>query len=156
MWANKMLGNALHIANSTAKGGIIAEKDAFDDQRQPEASYAQPHTRSKRQSRASKYITTRQAANVMEAVRFAKLISLPLVAHLTIHWSLTDVGDDPDGKLFAKVREGLDKWLNRHGIEFAAVWARERQCRGQSDVVHCHLMFLSASAVPHGKEAPCG
>ena len=24
---------------------------------------------------------------------------------------------------------------------FAAAWARERQSRGQSDVVHCHLIF---------------
>jgi hypothetical protein len=95
----------------------------------------------KRQSRASKYITMRQATSIMEAVRFAKLIDLPLVAHLTIHWSLTDFGDDPDGKLFAKVREGLDKWLDRHGVEFAGVWARERQAGGQSDVVHCHLLF---------------
>jgi hypothetical protein len=43
MWANKMLSNALHIANTTAKGGIIAEKDAFDNQRQAEESYAQPN-----------------------------------------------------------------------------------------------------------------
>jgi hypothetical protein len=42
MWANKMLSNALHIANATAKGGIIAEKNAFDDERQAEESYAQP------------------------------------------------------------------------------------------------------------------
>ena len=83
----------------------------------------------------------RQATNIMEAVRFAKMIGLPLVAHLTVHWSLTDVADDPDGKLFAKVREGLDKWLDRHGVEFAGVWARERQAGGQSDVVHCHLLF---------------
>jgi hypothetical protein len=43
MWANKMLSNALHIANTTAKGGIIAEKNAFDDERQAESSYAQPN-----------------------------------------------------------------------------------------------------------------
>jgi hypothetical protein len=43
----------------------------------------------------------RQASNIMEAVSFAKSIDLPLVAHLTVHWSLTDVGDDPNGKLFA-------------------------------------------------------
>lgn len=43
MWANKMLSNALHIANTTAKGGIIAEKNAFDDERQAEQSYAQPN-----------------------------------------------------------------------------------------------------------------
>ena len=96
---------------------------------------------SPRGPRAGRYITVRQATNVIEAVRFAKLVNLPLVAHLTIHWSLTDIGDDPNGRLFAKLREGLDKWLNRHGIEFGAVWARERQSRGQSDVVHCHLMF---------------
>jgi len=42
MWANKWLTQSLHILNSTAKGGIIAEKDAFDDQRQAEDSYARP------------------------------------------------------------------------------------------------------------------
>ena len=72
----------------------------------------------------------RQCSNVMEAVGFAKAIGVPLVAHLTIHWSLTDIGDDPEGKLFAKLREGLHKWLHRRGIAFAAIWARERQCRG--------------------------
>jgi hypothetical protein len=64
-----------------------------------------------------------------------------LVGHVTIHWSLTDAGDDPEGMLFAKFREGLGKWLHRRGILFAAAWARERQSRGQSDVVHCHLLF---------------
>jgi hypothetical protein len=78
---------------------------------------------------------------MMAAVKFAKLIGLPLVAHLTIHWSLTDAGNDPDGALFAKVREGLDKWLRRRDVVFAAAWARERQAQGQSDVVHCHLLF---------------
>lgn len=42
MWANKWLSQTLHILNTTAKGGIIAEEDAFADQRQAEASYAQP------------------------------------------------------------------------------------------------------------------
>jgi hypothetical protein len=90
---------------------------------------------------ASKYIGMRQASNIMEAVKFARMIDLPLVAHLTIHWSLTDVGDDPDGTLFAKLREGLHKWLDRRGIVFAGAWVRERECRGQSDVEHCHLLF---------------
>jgi hypothetical protein len=89
----------------------------------------------------TRYISVAQATNIIEAVKFAKLIGLPLVAHLTIHWSLTDVGDDPDGKLFARFREGLNKWLHRRGIVFAACWMRERQAGGQSDVVHCHLLF---------------
>jgi hypothetical protein len=98
-------------------------------------------TKPKRQPRASKCISLAQAPNIIEAVKFAKLIDLRLVAHLSIHWSLTDAGDDPNGTLFAKPREGLDKWLHRRGIVFAAVWARERQAGGQSDVVHCHLLF---------------
>ncbi len=89
----------------------------------------------------TRYITVPQATNIIDAVKFAKLIGLPLVAHLTVHWSVTDAGDDPDGKLFAKVREGLDKWLRRRGIAFASCWSRERQSGGQSDVVHCHLLF---------------
>lgn len=41
-WANKWLSQTLHIMNSNAKGGIMAEPDAFDDQRQAEESYAKP------------------------------------------------------------------------------------------------------------------
>ena len=80
------------------------------------------------QRRASKRISMRQATNMMEAVAFAKLIGLPLVAHLTIHWAYTDVGDDPDGKLFAKFREGLDKWARRNGFPLA----------GSGHVSECH------------------
>jgi len=41
-WANKWLSQTLHIMNSSAKGGILAETDAFEDQRQAEESYAKP------------------------------------------------------------------------------------------------------------------
>jgi hypothetical protein len=64
-----------------------------------------------------------------------------LVAHLTIHWAYTNIGDDPGGKLFAKVREGLDKWARRQGFPLACIWARERKSGGQAEVVHCHLLF---------------
>ena len=78
---------------------------------------------------------------MMEAVAFSKLIDLPLVAHLTIHWAYTEVGDDADGKLFARVREGLDKWAHRNGFPLACIWARERMSGGQAEVEHCHLLF---------------
>lgn len=39
-WANKWLSQTLHILNSTAKGGVMAELDAFKDQRQAEESWA--------------------------------------------------------------------------------------------------------------------
>lgn len=41
-WANKWLSQTLHILNTTAKGGIIAEADAFKDQRAAQDTYAQP------------------------------------------------------------------------------------------------------------------
>jgi hypothetical protein len=98
-------------------------------------------TKPKSEQRGSKRIAMRQAENMVEAVAFSKMIGLPLVAHLTVHWACTDVGDDPDGKLFAKVREGLDKWARRHGFPLTCIWARERMSGGQSDVEHCHLLF---------------
>ena len=59
--------------------------------------------------RPTKRITLRQAKNLMEAVAYARETGTPLNAHATTHWVGTKVGDDPDGRLFAKVREGFDK-----------------------------------------------
>lgn len=42
MWANKWLSQTLHILNSTAKGGILAEKGVFVDMRKAQETYAQP------------------------------------------------------------------------------------------------------------------
>lgn len=42
MWANKFMSQIMQIMNTTAKGGILAEADAFDDERQAEETYAQP------------------------------------------------------------------------------------------------------------------
>ena len=42
MWANKWLSQTLHILNSTAKGGILAETDAFKDPVTAQETYAQP------------------------------------------------------------------------------------------------------------------
>src|SRR6188472_3208408 len=49
----------------------------------------------------SKYISVHQATNIIEAVKFAKSIGVPLVAHATIHWSGTIAFDDHNGLLFA-------------------------------------------------------
>ena len=87
-------------------------------------------TKPKRQPRATKRLSLRQATNLMAAVAFAHEIGTPLNAHVTIHWVGTGAGDDPDGKQFAKVREGFDKWLTRQGIPggLTAIWVRERLC----------------------------
>lgn len=42
MWANKWLSQSLHILNTTAKGGIVAEQDAFEDIRDAEEKWARP------------------------------------------------------------------------------------------------------------------
>lgn len=41
-WANKWLSQTMHIMNSNAKGGLLAEKDAFENQRNAEESYSDP------------------------------------------------------------------------------------------------------------------
>src|SRR5262245_2313646 len=64
----------------------------------------------------SKTISVAQATNIFEALKSAKSIGLPLVAHLTIHWSGTDAFDDLEGSRFENVREGLSKALHRRGI----------------------------------------
>lgn len=42
VWANKWLSQTMHILNTNAKGGLMAEKGAFEDQKQAEASWADP------------------------------------------------------------------------------------------------------------------
>jgi hypothetical protein len=43
-WANKWLSQSLHILNTTAKGGVMAETDAFTDVREAEEKWARPDT----------------------------------------------------------------------------------------------------------------
>jgi hypothetical protein len=107
--------------------------------------------RGRYRANGSKYISTSQATNIIEAVQFAKSIGLPLVAHLTIHWSGTVAFDDHDGTRFAKVREGLAKVLFRRGIPVAWAWCRE--CKAHTDIVHCHVLFHLPVAYRSGPKA---
>ena len=89
----------------------------------------------------SKRITVAQAIHLKSAVNFADLIDLPLNAHVIIHWVGTNAGDDPNGELFAKVRDGIARWLRRRGIPLTGIWFREKQSGGQAEVEHAHLIF---------------
>lgn len=44
MWANKFMSQIMQIMNSTAKGGIMAEMSAFEDQEEAEETYAMPES----------------------------------------------------------------------------------------------------------------
>jgi hypothetical protein len=41
-WANKWLSQILHIINSNAKGGVMAERDAFENPREAEDTWSSP------------------------------------------------------------------------------------------------------------------
>jgi hypothetical protein len=41
-WANKWLAQVMHIINSNAKGGVIAEADAFENPQEAESTWADP------------------------------------------------------------------------------------------------------------------
>jgi hypothetical protein len=105
----------------------------------------------------SKRISLRQAQNMMGAVGFARRIGTPLNAHATIHWVGTKVSNGPDGRRFAKFREGFDKWLRRHSVPggLTGVWVRERLSGGSARVVHCHMLFHLAHPFSR-QEAPSG
>ena len=89
----------------------------------------------------TKRITVAQAIHLKAAVRFAERIGQPLNAHLIVHWAGTDAGDDPNGELFAKVRDGIARWLRRRGVPFTGIWFREKLSGGRAEVEHAHLVF---------------
>jgi hypothetical protein len=111
-------------------------------------------TKPKAKLHRSTHITLRQASNLMEAVAFAQRGGTPLNTHAIIHWVGTKVGDDPDGRRFAKVREGLDKWLMRHGVPggLTAVWVRERLLGGSGQIDHGHMLFHLAHPFIRGRK----
>lgn len=43
-WANKWLSQIMHILNSNSKGGLMAEKDAFDNPRKAEEEWSEPNS----------------------------------------------------------------------------------------------------------------
>ena len=89
----------------------------------------------------TKRITVAQAIHLKAAVRLAELIGQPFNAHLVVHWAGTDAGDDPNGELFAKVRDGIARWLRRRSVPFTGIWFREKLSGGRAEVEHAHLVF---------------
>src|SRR4249919_1678883 len=112
-------GNSASRSPSICYGATTAQPSPYrEDGSDTRAPYREGGTNS---------ISVSHAEGMVGAVAYAEEIGLSLVAHLTIHWSGTDAGDDANGKLFAKVREGLARWLRRRGFLFAGVWCREKK-----------------------------
>jgi hypothetical protein len=112
----------------------------------PFPTQAQPLKQTRRPRQPTKRISLRQARTMMDGLAFAREIGTPLNTHLIIHWGGTLVGDDPDGKLFARLRYLLDKRFRRkYGRELTAIWVRERhrdkRTRQPSEVTHSHLLL---------------
>lgn len=78
--ANKWLSQATHIINTTAKGGILAEEDAFVDQRQAEATYAQPDAITWVKKKAISEGKIMQKPGVGMAAPYVQLLQLALDA----------------------------------------------------------------------------
>jgi hypothetical protein len=130
--------------NSLARTRLVAEKVAhicYEPQLPPGWEQHKQHFAGRYRIGGTSRINLRQVIDLKSAVDFAASIGTPLLAHLIIHWVGTDAGDDPNGELFAKVRETSSLWLRRRGIPFAGVWAREKLSGGQAEVEHGHLLF---------------
>ena len=125
-------GNSVSSSPSICYGATAAQSSPLrNDSNNPRGPYREGGT---------KYISISQAKAMIEAVQYAKAVGLPLNTHLIIHWAGTASGDDPNGKLFAKLREGYARWLRCRGAAFAGVWCREKLSGGQAEVEHCHLI----------------
>ena len=75
-----------------------------------------------KQSHRPRKQQNRQARCLVEGLSFARERGIPLNIHLIVHWGGTMAVDDPDGKLFAKLRYLLDKRFRRKfGIELTGI-----------------------------------
>ena len=116
------------------------------------AAPAQPIKRQQYRPAGTKHITLQQAANVIDAVGYASEIGLPLVAHLTIHWFGTDAGDDPDGKLFARVRKELTNgsFAGASASPGAGHESGERAVKQRSSIATCCSTYRWSTAQVRG------
>ena len=96
--------------SSSGTIGSVAEKSAhicYQPQSSPFGQQQEHHFARRYRVGGTKLISLPQAINFKAAIDFAASLGAPLVAHCIIHWVGTHAGDDPNGELFAKVRETL-------------------------------------------------
>jgi hypothetical protein len=80
-WSNKLVSQALHILNTNAKGGLMAEENAFVDARQAEESWAKADA------------ITWMSPGGMERVKPKEAPPFPQSLGMLVEWSMTAIRD---------------------------------------------------------------
>src|SRR3546814_12900945 len=67
----------------------------------------------------------RQARNIIDAVRYAYWIDLPLNRHVTVHWERAGISDDRAAAATSQFLKLASDWIGKRGGKFAWIWVRE-------------------------------
>jgi hypothetical protein len=87
--------------------------------------------------KTSRYISGRQAMNLIEALDFADAIGCPLNFSVDISWVFFS-GSVDDRTRFARWQQRLSKWTSRRDFPLTMIWTREVGKRGG---VHTHVLL---------------
>jgi hypothetical protein len=98
---------------------------------------ASDSTTGRRARKASKFITNRQASNLMEAFEFAERIGRPLNVSVDIYWLMFS-GNVDDRTRFSRAQERWSKWTARHNFPLTMIWTREI---GKHGSLHTHVLL---------------
>ena len=90
-----------------------------------------------RRRKPTRYISKRQAMNLMEALKFASLIGFPLNVCVDIAWVFFS-GTVDDRTRFARCQQRLSKWTKRLGFPLTLIWTREV---GKHGSINTHVLL---------------
>jgi hypothetical protein len=95
-----------------------------------------------RRRKPTRYISKRQAMNLMEALKFASLIGFPLNVCVDIAWVFFS-GTVDDRTRFARCQQRLSKWTKRLGFPLTLIWTREVGKHGSASGAVFRAKFTS-------------
>ena len=131
----------LRGSSSTAKRTASGESGDVDRGRGPaDDGEAIPTSASKKRTRRRKptrYISKRQATNLIAALEFANVIGCPLNVCVDIAWVFFS-GTLDDRTRFARWQQRLSKWTTRRDFPLTMIWTREV---GKGGGVHTHVLL---------------
>jgi hypothetical protein len=86
-----------------------------------------------RRRKSSKYVSERQAQNLLDALVFADQMGFPLNMSIDICWSMF-LGFTHDSIRIARCQERLSKWCKRRNFPLTMIWVREIGKNGGANV----------------------